>query len=113
MSVNSNRYVKQLFTAQAMTADTSIVWFHTQGNVRNVVSIVWTGAGAPVGNFIIYQSPDGSEANMTPLNTQAAGGAAGTHNASFSKPYEYIGLKYDFTSDGIADTFTAFAQSGD
>lgn len=85
----------KIINSQAMTADILSPVIDISEVIGFAVHSIWTGT--PAGNIIIQGSNDGI--NFFPIDTQAAGGAAGNDLVNVERAhYRYVQVFYDFTS---------------
>lgn len=96
-----------LFDAVAMTADRTSDAISVNQLVCGAIQCVWTGT--PAGNIIVQASCDPvSPTNWIAIDTEAAGGAAGSNLVQLADiGYEWVRVFYDFSSSTGALTVRA------
>lgn len=99
---------KRLFTDVAMTANRESEVVDISEVTGFCVHSYWTGT--PAGNIVVQGSNDGI--NFTTVDTQAAGGAAGSKLVNVAGAhYRYVKVIYTFTSStGVLNCYISGKQ---
>ena len=110
-----------LFSNTAMTADRESAPIDVSHCPYASVHLVWTGT--PAGTFRLQGSNDAIPAGTDPnslaysdltwidIDTQAAGGAAGSKYFDIVSSFKWLAVQYDFTSStGTITVHTAFTK---